>query len=431
MGPRSTATNGRAVNNGLRSLRRPASTAGGTADASRRHRPDYWLLVITAILLAIGLIVIFSISPALSAVSRSSSNFYTVRQLIAIALGLVALVIAAQVPLDKWRAWAKPLMAFAAGATLLALVMPVNPNYPAHRWVRLGSLSFQSVELLKFAVLVWLAGMLAASIANGTIRDLKRTLWPIGIVLGVILVIVAGVQSDLGSTGVILLIVGAMLFVAGMPLKRLLFISGIIVLCCAVLIALMPYRRDRLMTYLHPSSNCQSTSGYQACQALIAVGSGGMAGLGLGSSVQAYGYLPEAANDSIFAIYAEKFGFIGSVVLLGVFVALFVRIKQIAERAPDNFSRLLAVGIFTWFSVQSLVNMGAMIGVLPLKGITLPFVSYGGTSIIFALAAIGVLFQISRYTTYDRQRNGGMTHAGSIDRRRLRGAYNATPGSRD
>jgi cell division protein FtsW len=226
------------------------------------------------------------------------------------------------------------------------------------------------------------------------------------------------------------MIMGTMLFVAGMPIKRLLLISTIILICCAVLIALMPYRRERLMTYLHPSANCQS-AGYQACQALIAVGSGGMVGLGLGSSVQAYGYLPEAANDSIFAIYAEKFGFIGAVTLLGLFVALFVRIKQTAEHAPDDFSRLLAIGIFTWFGVQSLINIGAMIGVLPLKGITLPFVSYGGTSIIFALAAVGMLFQISRYTTYGRQRNGGTTHAGNIDRRRLRGAYNATSGSRN
>jgi cell division protein FtsW len=322
-------------------------------------------------------------------------------------------------------------MIFAAGATVLALIMPVNPNYPAHRWVRLGSLSFQSVELLKFAVLIWLSGMLAERIRNGTIKNVKATLQPIGITLAIILVIVAGVQSDLGSTGVILMIVGSMLFVAGVPFKRLLVISGIILICCAILVALMPYRRERLMTYLHPSANCQQSAGYQACQALIAVGSGGMVGLGLGSSVQAYGYLPEAANDSIFAIYAEKFGFIGAVALLGLFAALFVRIKQTAEHAPDDFSRLLAVGIFTWLSVQSLINIGAMIGVLPLKGITLPFVSYGGTSIIFALAAIGILFQISRYTTYGRQRNGGMMHAGNIDRRRLRGAYNATPGSRD
>lgn len=422
MGPRS-------VNNGLRNARRTHS-ALGTFGSVRRHRPDYWLLITTIVLLAVGVTVIFSISPALSAVSRASSNFYTVRQLIAIALGLVALVFAAQVPLETWRHWTMPLMGLATGATLLALIMPVNPNYPAHRWVRLGSFSFQSVELLKFATLIWLASMLAERIRNGTITDVRQTLKPIGILLSIILVVVAGIQSDLGSTGVIVVIVGAMLFVAGVPLKRLVFISLVLVACCGVLVMLMPYRRDRLMTYLHPSANCQST-GYQACQALIAVGSGGMAGLGLGSSVQAYGYLPEAANDSIFAIYAEKFGFIGAVALLGVFVGLFARVKQTAEHAPDDFSRLLAVGIFIWLSVQSLINVGAMIGVLPLKGITLPFVSYGGTSIIFTLAAIGMVFQISRYTNFDRQRKRGAIYAGDTDRRRLWRAYNTTPGGRN
>ncbi len=407
---------------------RPAS---GTLSLGRRHRPDYWLLVAAVILLAVGLIVIFSISPALSAVAHVSSSYYTVKQLMAIGLGLVALVVTSQVPLDKWRQFAKPLLILAAVVTSVAIIMPVNPSYPAHRWVRLGGLSVQSVELLKFAVLIWLAGLLAHHIQNGTIKNVQLTLKPIAIALIAIGVVVAGIQSDLGSTGVIAMIIGSMLFVAGMPLKRLAMITGIIVIGLAISVMAIPYRRERLMTYFHPSADCQ-TAGYQACQAIIAVGSGGLSGLGLGSSVQAYGYLPEAANDSIFAIYAEKFGFIGAVALLGVFVALFARLKRIAERAPDDFSRLLAVGVFTWLSVQSLINIGAMIRVLPLKGITLPFVSYGGTSVIFVLAAIGLMFQISHYTDYNsgRQRNRGEHNADSSDRRRVRGAYHPNIGSR-
>lgn len=186
------------------------------------------------------------------------------------------------------------------------------------------------------------------------------------------------------------------------------------------------------MAYLHPSADCQG-SGYQACQALIAVGSGGMVGLGLGSSVQAYGYLPEAANDSIFAIYAEKFGFIGSIVLLALFAALFARIKAIAERTPDTFTRLVVVGIFVWLSVQSIINIGAMIGLLPLKGITLPFISYGGTSVIFSLAAVGILFQASHYTAYSRmsQNKGrGEVYDNRPNGRRVRGAYHPHLGNR-
>lgn len=400
--------------------------------SGRRHRPDYWLLVTTLALLAVGVIVIFSISPALSALMNVSGNYYTVKQLTAIGLGLAALVVASQVPLDKWRLLARPLLIVAGLSTLLAIVMPVNPNYPAHRWVRLGAFSFQSVELLKFAILVWLAGMLADRVQNGTIKNVQVTLKPVLIALAAIGVVVAGIQSDLGSTGVIVVMMGAMLFVAGMPLKRLAMIVGIIIIGVVLSVMAIPYRRERLMTYLHPSADCQ-TAGYQACQALIAVGSGGMAGLGLGSSVQAYGYLPEASNDSIFAIYAEKFGFIGAIALLAVFVGLFTRLKRTAERTPDMFSRLLVTGIFTWLSVQSLINIGAMIGVLPLKGITLPFISYGGTSVVFALAAIGLVFQISHYTSYGRggqQSNGGEGHAYRPDGRRVRGAYHPAAGGR-
>jgi cell division protein FtsW len=168
---------------------------------------------------------------------------------------------------------------------------------------------------------------------------------------------------------------------------------------------------------------------------LIAVGSGGIFGLGLGRSVQAYGYEPEADNDSIFAIYSETFGFIGSIILLGLFIALFSRLKMIAERAEDDFSRLIMVGILAWLSVQTMINIGAMIGLLPLKGITLPFISYGGTSIVFVAAAIGIAFQISRYTSYqpmnlNQENDRRAEHDNRLNGRRLRGAYHPDISSR-
>jgi cell division protein FtsW len=392
----------------------------------RRHRPDYWLLIISAALLAIGLVVVYAISPAPTQSAHVGSNYYVGKQLLAIGLSVIAFIVTSRIPLARWRDFRKPLLIFAIGATLLAIIMPVNPNYPAHRWVRLGSLSFQSVELLKFAVLVWLAGLLSDRIAEGTIGDLAKTFKPILLALGLIGVFVAGVQSDLGSTGVMLLMMGAMAFVAGLPMKRIIIIGGIIAIGTVLLVASTPYRRARLETFLHPAANCQ-TSGYQACQALIAVGSGGIIGLGLGSSVQAYGYLPEAANDSIFAIYAEKFGFLGSIILLVIFAALFARLAMIAERAPDNFSRLLVIGILSWLGIQTLVNVGAMIGLLPLKGITLPFISYGGTSVVFIASAIGIVFQVSHFTTLGalrvRNDNDRRGHDNRSHGRRIRGAY--------
>ena len=401
---------------------------------SRRHKPDYWLVILCVILLTIGLVVVYAISPALSESAHVSGNYYVFKQLIAIGLSLVAFLATSQIPLDTWRRIYKPLLVVAGLATLVALVMPVNPNYPAHRWVRLGSFSFQSVELLKFAVLIWLAGFLSHQIRRGTIGDSSQTLKPLAIAVLAVGFVVAGIQSDLGSTGVMVVMMAAMAFVAGLPLKKIGTIAGIIIIGSLLAVSVTPYRRERLATYFHPEANCQN-SGYQACQALIAVGSGGMFGLGLGRSVQAYGYLPEAANDSIFAIYAEKFGFIGAVILIGIFMALFSRIKSIAERAADSFHVLIAVGVLAWLCVQTLINIGAMIGLLPLKGITLPFISYGGTSVVFVAAAVGLVFQISYYTSFVGRKkvdnsSRRQPNDNSPDRRRVRGAYHPDSGSR-
>lgn len=366
---------------------------------ARRHKPDYLLVVLSMVLLIVGLIVIYSISPGLSASRHVSENYYTNKQMIAIALGAVSFAVMSSVPLRLWRHIQKPLIGLAAGTTLLALMIPPSPDYPAHRWIRLGGLSFQSVELIKYAIIFVLAAFLVDRIKNGDLADPKKTFKPLLIVVLIIGIAVAKMQSDLGSTAVMVAMMASMVYVAGLPLKKVAMFGGIIAIGLALAISTSAYRRDRLLTFMHPERDCLST-GYQACQALIAVGSGGLVGKGLGQSVQAYGYLPEAANDSIFAIYAEKFGFLGVTLLVSLFVALFARLKNIIERAPDDFSRLIVTGVLAWFSTQALINIGSMIGLLPMKGITLPFISYGGTSIIFVTGAIGLVYNISRYTTY-------------------------------
>lgn len=401
----------------LSQQRRRSPATLPTLNLGRKHRPDYWLVIWCAALLAIGLIVVYAISPALAATHHVSNGYYVSKQLLAIGLSAVAFVITAQVPLAWWRQAYKPLLIIAAMATFFALVLPVNPAYPAHRWVRLGSFSFQSVELVKFAVLIALAGFLAERSNHGLLGDSQKTFKPLLMALVVVGIIIAGpqklhAQSDLGSMGVMIVMAAAMAYVAGLPMKRLMMIAGILVIGIALVILPSGYRRERLATYMHPESDCQS-AGYQVCQSLISVGSGGFIGLGLGSSVQAYGYQPEAANDSIFAIYAEKFGFIGSVILLAIFVAFFARLKSIAERLPDDFSRLLVIGILAWFSTQAFINIGGMLGLVPLKGITLPFISYGGTSVVFAAAAVGLAFQASQYAAYTVPRvSGGSTPTG-------------------
>lgn len=404
----------------------------------RRHRPDYVLLILVLLLLFIGVIVIYAISPALAVGSNESASYYVIHQVIAVALGIVAFVITSRVPYDYWRRIYKPLLILGALATLLALLMPVNAQYPAHRWIRIGSFSFQSVELLKFALVVWLAGYLSRFMAKQ--QELRSqagqdisVLKPLAIPLAIVGFVVAFVQSDFGSTVVIVAMVVSMLFLTGIPLRRLFTVGAIIAVVGVLAISVVPYRRARLFAYLHPASNCAAAaSGYQACQALISVGSGGLIGLGLGRSVQAYGYLPEADNDSIFAIYAEKFGFIGSAILVILFGVLFTRIKSIVERAPDDFSRLYSVAILAWLAMQMMINVGAMVGLLPLKGITLPLISYGGTSVVFIMGSLGVVFQISRYTSYSVSEvnslsGGGNNYENSRDGRRVRGAYHPSP----
>lgn len=379
-----------------RSFNRRPNTRANQLQLGRKHRPDYWLLILCTALMAIGLVMVYAISPALSAANDVQGSLYVNKHILAIALGLIAFAVTAHVPLSWWRQAYKPLLLVAVVATILALILPVDPAYPAHRWVTFGNFSFQSVELVKFAIVLWLAGFLAKRLAEGNIHSTTATLKPLIIALAAVGFVVVGIQSDLGSAGVIVAIMAIMAFVAGLPMGRILIIVGVVMIGLILAVSATPYRRERLQSFINPEAHCE-TSGYQACQALIAVGSGGLIGLGLGSSVQAYGYQPEAANDSIFAIYAEMFGFIGSIALLAIFVAFFTRLKSIAERLPDDFSRLVVTGVVAWLSVQAIINVGAMIGLLPLKGITLPFISYGGTSVVFAAAAVGLAFQASRY----------------------------------
>lgn len=394
-------------------------------NVGRRHRPDYWLPILSTALLVIGLIVIYSISPGLAGQNNVSENYFVSKQIIAIVLGIIAFVIMANVPVQAWRRLQKPLIVV-AGISAIAVRLVGEEVNGAYRWIQLGGMSFQAVELIKFALLIWLASFLAERLQEGTLGSTDKTLKPLLIVLIILAVAVAFLQGDFGSTAVMVAMMTSMAFVVGMPVKKVLMVGAIVATGFVLLIASTPYRRERLATFVNPERDCQN-AGYQSCQALIAVGSGGLFGLGLSQSVQAYGYLPEAQNDSIFAIYAEKFGFIGVALLVGLFMALFIRMFKIIEHTPDIYSRLLVTGILAWLSTQAFINMGAMLGVLPLKGITLPFISYGGTSLLFVTGAVGLAFQVSRYTSYGRinintygQGNGSQN---LTDRRRDRGTY--------
>jgi cell division protein FtsW len=396
----------------------------GADKSGRRHKPDYWILILTALLLTIGLVVVYSISPGLAASQHISQNYFITKQLIAVGLGLLTFSFAALIPISLWRKMALPLVIIALLGCAIVMVTPINAMYPAHRWIRLGGFSFQIAELIKLALLVWLASFLADDYASSQLSNSKAVLRPLVILLFLVGAVMAKLQSDLGSAAVIISMIGIMAYAVGVPLRRIIMIAGLVVILVTIAISSTPYRRDRLATFLHPESNCQS-SGYQACQALISVGSGGIAGKGLGYSVQAYGYTPEASNDSIFAIMAEEFGFIGTVLIIVVYAVFITRLKVVIQHLGDQFSRLLVVGVLAWLSTQMIINVGAMLGLLPLKGITLPLISQGGTSLIFLTAALGLVFQVSRYTNYDATEPATIENTGhSFDGRRVRRPHN-------
>lgn len=347
------------------------------------------------LLLVIGAVVVYAIGPGLTNGTNLPENYFSNKQLIAIGLGIIGFAIAGSLRIEQWRKLQTPIIiaALVIGVMVRFIGEEING---AHRWIQVGGFSFQAAELLKLAIILWLAYFLTKKRLDDKLQSDDSLKW-LGGLIGIIIVMVAGLQSDLGSAAVMMAVVGLMAFTAGLPMKKLAIVGVVVLSLASIAVISTPYRRDRIATFFNPTADCQA-EGYQACQALITIGSGGMFGKGLGRSVQAYGYLPEPANDSIFAIVAEKFGFVGSIGVLVIFWLLFTRIAAIAKAAPTDYMRLLVTGILVWLSVQMMINIGAMVGLLPLKGITLPFVSYGGTSIIFVMIAMGIVFQVSRYT---------------------------------
>lgn len=398
---------------------RTRSTSSLSSDnLTRRHRPDYLLIIIATLLSLIGLIVVYAISPGITASKDLGDNYYITKQAISVGLGFLAFAIFSYISTKSLRKAQYVLVGLSVIGVLVVQFFGQEVN-GAYRWIQVGGLSFQVAELVKFTIIVWVAGFLVDRLRNNEIHDFKKTLKPLLILLLIVGIVVAKMESDLGSTGVMVAIIALMAFTAGLPLRRIALIVAIVAVGTILAVATSEYRRDRVATFLNPTSDCQD-SGYQACQALIAVGSGGIIGKGLGNSVQAYGYLPEPQNDSIFAILAEKFGFLGVTVVIGLYLALFSRLKRIIERTVDPFSRLFVVGVLAWISVQTMINIGAMIGVLPLKGITLPFISYGGTSILFVMGALGIVSHISRYTTFEPLRSTSLKKGVKNDNRSLR-----------
>ncbi|MBI4090105.1 MAG: putative lipid II flippase FtsW [Candidatus Kerfeldbacteria bacterium] len=362
---------------------------------NRTARPiDTTLLLIVAAILVFGLIALSSASTVVAYQEYGDSTYFLKRQLLSVLIGILVFSVAVRIDYRQWRAVAFPLLVLSIGLLVAVFVPGLGRELlGAKRWIQIGSVFFQPAELVKLMFLVYLAGWLSER--GHRIHDRAYGLWPFLAILSTITLLIIS-QPDIGTMTIIALIALSSYFVAGAPLRDIAMIGVFAVAAFAVLIKTAGYRVNRFLVFLNPQLDPQGI-GYHINQALLAIGSGGLFGLGLGHSRQKFDYLPEAASDSIFAIVAEELGFIVVVGLLALFVAFVLRGYRVARHAPDEFGRILAAGITTWFGFQAFINIGALTGVLPLTGIPLPFVSYGGTALITSCAAIGVLANISRY----------------------------------
>lgn len=402
----------------------------------RRHRPDYQILLYMGLLMLFGLIVMYAIGPQRASLLNGSSangpysdTYFFIKQAVSLLIALVAFIAMAMTPLVFIKSHAKQLLYAALGACVLLVVVGnmLHIDSIAHctlgacRWYDLGPIgTFQPAELLKFALLVFFAGFLSLRLKQGLMNDVEKTLIPAGALYVASLIIVVVFEKDMGTGITLSCIVASIFFVGGLSKKMMMRALMIFAALVLVLIISAPHRISRITTFISgDSASGQITdANFQVANAKIALGSGGLFGLGIGNSVQASGYLPEAINDSVFAIIGEIFGFIGVVVVLGLFTALLMRLLRVANHLSDTWMRILVGGVFGWMASHVIINVAAMIGIFPLTGITLPMISFGGTSMIFIAAALGIAFQLSRYTTHSEEK-GRMTYESHSSRRGL------------
>jgi cell division protein FtsW len=367
---------------------------------------EYHLLVVVTLgLVAFGLVMVYSASSARAALAADDPAYYLKRQAAYAFLGVVALVLLSRTDYRRLRYVVPPLLltSFALLVAVLVLGTPVNG---ARRWLTFGPATLQPSELAKLALALWVAAYLSRSPAPRSVGELVR---PIGIVFGAALGLIL-IEPDLGTAISILVMLAAVLVVAGTRLSTLVGAGAIVASLVLAAIWLEPYRRDRIFSFLDPWQDPQG-AGFQSVQAMLALGSGGFFGVGLGESVQKVYYLPEASTDMIFAIIGEELGLFGAFAVLAAFVVLGYAGFNVALACRDRFGKLLAAGITALICGQAAVNVSAVMGLAPLTGIPLPLVSYGGSSLIVMLASVGILLNIavnhaaeSRSTVPDRRR---------------------------
>lgn len=362
--------------------------------ASSRSHADRILLVTIVILVVGGLFIFLSASLGLLAYDGASFSDVAKSQiLLGLGGGLVAFLIGLKIPYRFWRRYSLYLFIAALLGTFLVFVPHIGITLNgARRWIAVGPVTLQPSEILKVAYILYLATWLSS--VKNKVHEMRWGLLPFGIISGVVGIALL-LQPDTDTFLVIAASGLAMFIVAGAKWRDLLLIVLIGAMGLGGLVAVRPYLADRFMTFLHPGTDSQGT-GYQIQQSLLAVGAGEIFGRGFGQSIQKFGKLPEPISDSIFSVFSEEFGFVGAVALIVTYVTFAMRGFWVAARAPDLFGGLVAVGIVVLIASQSFVNIGAMLGVLPLSGLPLVFISHGGSALLVSLGAAGILLSVSR-----------------------------------
>jgi cell division protein FtsW len=361
-----------------------------------RNQSDKPLLYSVLLLIVFGLMMVASAGVAYSESRFGDPYYYFKHQLLfGVLPGLFVMLAVQAVDYNFWKKISFPFFAVSIAFLVLVFVPGFETKiYGASRWLRLGPFSFQPSEMLKLTMILYLAAWLENRTEQ--VKDFFEGLAPFLAIVAVVSFLLYK-QPDIGTLGVVIMIAMSIFFVSGARLTHLALLGAAGAAALFGVVKFESYRMSRFLVFLHPELDPRGI-GYQINQALLAIGSGGILGVGLGHSLQKFNYLPEPIGDSIFAIIGEELGLIGGIFLITLFVLVAVRGFQIAKNAPDRFSRLVAVGITGWIVFQAFVNIAAISGLIPLTGIPLPFISYGGTSIIFLMAAVGILLNISKYS---------------------------------
>ena len=397
----------------------------------RKHKSDLVILFATLGLMALGLIVIYAIGPMRANVLNSTygtdyePNYFFLGQLRSVVISLVAFFVGFKViPYKYIKKFAKPIMIIAILMSALLWVLALAGSSLAKcelgecRWFNLGPVSFQPAELLKLALVFYLADFLTRKREAGEIGKWKEFWLPLILVCGASLGLVVVAQGDLGTGVALISIIFGMLLIAGVPSKQYLIMLGIVLAVAVGAVATSAHRMERIHAWIDTISGAEVTDQtYHIENSMLAIGTGGFFGVGIGNSVQATGYLPESINDSVFAIMGETFGFVGLFLIVMVFGVMLIRMLNVASHTVAMDERLIVVGVFAWTLAQVTVNIMAMTGLVPVTGITLPLLSYGGTSMIFIAYALGLVLQFSCYTSREEVKNEDTSSRG-----RLRGA---------